>query len=232
MWLVKAMPSAISAILFDLDGTLIDSAVSIAAALSSMRLARGGDAIDPAAVRPLVSQGAATLVREALGPLAVSPEADLDEFRAMLRTHPPDPGIIYPGVPAALTEFQKLGTSLAIVTNKPEALARWTLEELDLARFFSAIVGGDSADEAKPSPKPIMRALEGINARPDHSALVGDSPIDAQAAAAARLRFVLFEGGYDAAGCSGAAVAARFAHFGELKALTERLAAHETVGSN
>ena len=90
------------ALLFDLDGTLVDSARDIAVALTRLSHARGGAAVAVARVRPLVSLGAAELVRQALGPVAGDCEADVAAFRALLRVVPPDPAIVYAGVEGAL----------------------------------------------------------------------------------------------------------------------------------
>lgn len=207
------------ALLFDLDGTLVDSAVTIALALSQLSLARGGDAIDVAAVRRLVSQGAPTLVREALGPVAGDGAADLVAFRALLAVIPATPEMIYPGVVDALTAFQGEGRACAVVTNKPEEQARQLLVQLDLARFFVMVVGGDTLPVAKPDPAPLLHALSATGYVRDSAIMIGDSAIDARAAAAADLPFALFLGGYEADLCAPGTVAGAFAHFDELPAL-------------
>ena len=135
-----------AALLFDLDGTLVDSAITIAAALSALAAERGGSAIDLDRTRALVGRGAPVLVREALGPLAGDSEADVVAFREILAAMPVDPAMVYAGVREALGYLVATGHGCAVVTNKPERLATLLLEQLDLARFFAVVVGGDSLD--------------------------------------------------------------------------------------
>lgn len=184
------------ALLFDLDGTLVDSALGIAAALSRVSAERGGGAVDVALVRTLVSEGAQVLVTTALGELAGEPAADLAAFRAMLRGIPADPAMIYPGVLHALEVLRDEGFPCAIVTNKPEALARQLLDELHLSRFFGAVVGGDTLPVCKPDPAPLLHAVDLLRCGRAGAWMIGDSKVDAAAAAAAGMRFALFEGGY------------------------------------
>lgn len=207
------------ALLFDLDGTLVDSAADIARALTLVRMARGGGALDAAIVRPLVSQGAATLVAVSLGDLAGDPDDDLREFRQQLQRLSPDPGIIYPGVCAALQHFRQHGHAMGVVTNKPEGLARALLAALDLDRSFDIIVGGDTAALPKPDRAPIDHALAAINAAPHDAILIGDSEVDAAAAEACAMPFLLYQGGYGAASCPDRLVSARFDHFDRLPML-------------
>jgi phosphoglycolate phosphatase len=212
------------AILFDLDGTLVDSAADITRALSAIREGRGAGPIAAEDVRPLVSQGAATVVALGLGPAAGEPARDLAEFREALRGLPIDPSIIYPEVIDALEMLAAAGHPMAVVTNKPEGLARVLLEGLNLSRFFAAIVGGDTAPMPKPDPAPIFLALDLLGAGSPGAMLIGDSPVDAGAARAAGLPFLLYEAGYDPQGCKVTNVAGRFSRFGALPALVASIA--------
>ncbi|MEP7007830.1 MAG: HAD-IA family hydrolase [Sphingomonas bacterium] len=207
------------ALLFDLDGTLIDSACDIARALSMIREDRGGMPIDPSSVRRLVSHGVDMVVCEGLGAYCRDVAADVVIFREVLRGLAPDPATIYPGVVDALTGFATAGHRMAIVTNKPEALSRGLLDALGLARYFGAIVGGDTTPCPKPDPTPLRLALAAINVGADAAMLIGDSDVDAAAAKACGVPFLLYEAGYGAEACLPGDVHARFAHFGELDAL-------------
>ena len=211
------------ALLFDLDGTLVDSAQGIAAALGRLAQERGGAGPDVAHVRRLVSQGAATLVAQGLGPLAQNSAADIARFRAILTKLPANPAMIYPGVRAALTHLAAAGHPMAIVTNKPAALAQQLLADLDLASFFAALVGGDTLPVAKPNPAPLTHALA-LLGHPAHAAImIGDSAADAAAAAAAHLPFVLYAGGYGADETATLPQAAQFTDFAQLPALIAAL---------
>ncbi len=218
------------ALLFDLDGTLVDSACDIARALTIVSEERGGGVIDPQLVRPLVSQGATTLVMTALGEVAQTPAVDLAEFRRVLATLPVDPTTIYPGVEAALTALRDAGHPMAIVTNKPEGLARVLMRALALDRFFGAIVGGDTTDFAKPHRAPLDHALDALGARADNALFIGDSDIDAAAAFGYGMPFLLYTGGYGALACDVQAVARRFDHFDPLPALISALLQDRSAG--
>lgn len=216
-------------LLFDLDGTLVDSAITIALALGQLSTSRGGTAVDVARVRRLVSQGATVLVREGLGPVAGDPAEDLAAFRTILADIPARPEMIFPGVIEALTELAAAGHVCAVVTNKPERLARLLLDQLDLTRHFAAVVGGDTLAVCKPDPAPLHHALDALGqgalGQATPAVMIGDSDVDARAAAAAGLPFALFLGGYEPDRCRDEHVAGRFARFAELPRLVRQIAA-------
>ncbi|WP_374944722.1 HAD family hydrolase [Sphingomonas sp.] len=208
-----------SAILFDLDGTLVDSARDIAAALTRLSVERGGQAVAVDRVRPLVSLGAATLVATALGPVADDPQQDLAAFRALLRDAPSDPAIVYPDVEWALAALVDAGWRLAVVTNKPESLAVALLHTHCLDRFFACVAGGDTAARAKPDPAPLRHALAALGATPEIALFVGDSEVDAAAAAALAIPLLLYAGGYGVDAVAEKDAAGRFDGFADLPAL-------------
>jgi len=210
------------AILFDLDGTLVDSARDIAAALSRLSEARGGAPVTVETVRPLVSLGAPVLVRRALGQVAGDAEADLAAFRTLLRDAPSDPAIVYAGVREALAALASAGWRMGVVTNKPEGLAAALLAAHDLDRFFGAVVGGDTTERSKPDPLPVTHALALLGASAEAALFVGDSDVDAGAAEAAGVPLLLYEHGYGAADVAEERPAGRFATFADLPALAER----------
>lgn len=203
-------------LLFDLDGTLVDSARHIASALSQLSVSRGGDEVAVEKVRSLVSLGANALVQTTLGNLARDSQGDLEAFRRHLALIEPDVDAIYPGVGDALNALTEKGYAMAVVTNKPEQLSRTLLDQMSLLRFFEVVVGGDTLRQCKPDPAPLWHARQLLGMATEPSVMIGDSRIDAAAAHAAKAQFVLFEGGYDSAGCRPSDVAARFAHFDSL----------------
>ena len=202
-----------TALLFDLDGTLVDSAVTIALALSALSAERGGAPVDVGTARGLVSKGASALVRQSLGEAAGDEAEDLAAFRRILADIPADPAIMFPGVPEALASLA--GHPCAVVTNKPAGLARLLLDQLDLSRFFGAVIGGDTLPLCKPHPEPLRYAVAVLQAG-RQAMMIGDSPVDARAAAAAAMPFLLYEKGYEAAGCRDLPVFASFAAFDDL----------------
>ena len=207
------------AILFDLDGTLVDSARDIAVALSRLSRARGGQGVSVETVRPLVSLGAATLVARALGPVAGDPQEDLAAFRMLLRDAPSDPAIVFPDVERALAALAGDGWQMAVVTNKPQSLAAALLDTHRLDRFFATVVGGDTCATSKPDPVPLAHALAALAASPAEALFVGDSDVDAAAAAALGIPLLLYSGGYGAEAVADGQVAGRFDAFADLPAL-------------
>jgi phosphoglycolate phosphatase len=206
-------------LLFDLDGTLVDSARDIAAALGEVSRARGGGDIPVETVRPLVSLGAATLVARALGPVALRPDADLEAFRAVLRAAPSDPAIVFPGVERALAVLAQQGWRMAIVTNKPQSLAVALLKAHGLDRFFMSVVGGDTAAAPKPDSAPLRYALTELGTTRERALFVGDSDVDAAAAASLAIPLLVYRGGYGVAGIAADRVVGWFDGFDELPGL-------------
>jgi phosphoglycolate phosphatase len=214
------------ALLFDLDGTLVDSARGIAAALTVQSQARGGEAVGEACVRPLIGQGVEVVVRSALGVRGGDSEADVIEFRDILASLPADSATIYPGVAEALEELTALRYPMAVVTNKPEGLARQLLVQLKLARFFQAVVGGDTLSVCKPDPAPLHHAQQ-LLALSGAAVMIGDSDVDAAAAASAGMTFLLFNGGYGSGGCGFVPPALRFDSFDLLlRAISNNICIH------
>ncbi len=187
------------AVVFDLDGTLVDSAPGIADALSRLRGERGFAPVDETAVRRLVSLGADVLVRAALGEAAGEPGDDLARFRDILRALPTQEAWLYPDVRAVLGRARTLDLRLGIVTNKPEGLARRLLDDLALSDQFGVVIGGDTVAPAKPDAAPLRVALQRLEVAAEAAVYVGDSVVDATCAERAGVRFALFLGGYGAA---------------------------------
>ena len=195
----------------------MDSAPGIAAALNALRERRGLSAIGTALVRPWISLGAAELVRLGLGPAACHLQDDLSEFRGVLRTLPTPTGALYPGVASCLRALVNAGMALAIVTNKPEALARQLLADVGLLDAFVAVIGGDTVRYAKPHAEPLLAALRAVAVSPEQAIFVGDSVVDADAAAALLMPFFLYQRGYGAAECADRPVSHRFTHHRHLR---------------
>ncbi|MFN4154464.1 MAG: phosphoglycolate phosphatase [Paracoccaceae bacterium] len=184
-------------VVFDLDGTLIDSAPDIHAAVARMLEGEGRAALDLATVTSFVGNGLPKLVERVVGRVGLDmahhprlTKATLDHYNAASSdlTRP------YPGVVAALEVLLGEGHAMAVCTNKPEAPARAILRDLGLERFFSVVIGGDSLAVTKPDPAPLHACIAALGGGP--TIYVGDSEVDAATAQAARVPFALFTEGY------------------------------------
>jgi 2-phosphoglycolate phosphatase len=185
------------AVLFDLDGTLLDTAPDMAAALNSLRREEGLAALDFSEIRPLVSHGAAALVR--LGfPWAAEPEFSalrgrfLEIYRGRLavETRP------YEGILEALRRLESSGIPWGVVTNKPGSLTDSLLEQLALRDRAGVIVSGDTLAERKPHPGPLLHAADKLAVTPLECIYIGDAERDVQAAVAAGMRVYVALFGY------------------------------------
>lgn len=200
---VNQRPGTIDGVVFDLDGTLVDSAPDIRASINLVLGERGRRPLSLAEVTAMIGEGAETLVARALaatGGVAAPRDEVVTvtarfvavyEGRSAERTRP------YPGVAAALAQLDGAGLRLGLCTNKPEGATRALLRALDLDRFFTAIVGGDTlAGVRKPDPRPVLAVLAGLAIAPERAILIGDSRTDVAVARAAGLRVWLRRGGY------------------------------------
>jgi phosphoglycolate phosphatase len=186
------------AVVFDLDGTLIDSARVSVGILNAMLRDRGVDAtVSVPAIQQALSAGGEALVRHALGVAEADVAQELGDFRRRLNTQETPQDCLYPGAAAMLQALAGSGLRLGICTKKPEALTHKVLRELGLAQLFSAVSGGDSLPHPKPDPRHLISVIDALRASPARVLYVGDSHFDAQMALAAGVRFVFARYGYD-----------------------------------
>lgn len=183
--------------LFDLDGTLVDSAPDLAAALSRLMATRGLAGFRREEVIPMIGDGAKVLLDRAFAARGREPDAAalpaflLDyEAHAAVETRP------FPGIPEALDSLSRGGWSLAVCTNKPEAPARALLAALGLAGRFDAIIGGDSLPVRKPDPGHLLGAIAAAGGHRARAAMIGDHANDVRAAAAAQIPALFCAWGY------------------------------------
>jgi phosphoglycolate phosphatase len=187
-----------TAVVFDLDGTLVDTAPDLGRALNVLLAELGRPSVPLDSIRRLVGDGAARLVERGFtasggvpGDLATLTRRFVAIYAQgiALTSHP------FPGVVDTLGLLQRAGIALGICTNKPDALTRQLLDALDLARFFSAIAGGD-VPARKPDPRHLLGVLAELGADPAGSLMVGDSANDTNVARNAGVRVVVVSYGY------------------------------------
>lgn len=185
-------------IIFDLDGTLIDSARDLGEAASELVQGLGAPPLSVAQVVTMVGDGAPVLVRRALeqSGLAADTPGALERFLEIYDRRLMDHTVAYPGIHEELARAVRRGP-LAVLTNKPLGPAIGLLEALGLRGFFSRVIGGDGEYGRKPDPAGL-RALRAL-APGEPAVLIGDSPADAQTAVAAQCPFVFARYGFGAA---------------------------------
>jgi len=195
--------------LFDLDGTLVDTAPDLNAALNHALTSHGLQPVDEALTRHWVGHGARVLVTQALahqqrdghGSADPTAAADLDAllngFIDHYQSHIADHSKIYPGVVETLEALRAGGSRLAVVTNKRTVLTEALLEILGLGTYFDAVVCGDTAALPKPAADPAVYACRALNLPADQVLFVGDSATDVACARAAGCAVVCVADGYN-----------------------------------
>ncbi len=189
----------LKAILFDLDGTLVDSVRDLRDAVNVLLVEEGLRQIDLDETKSMIGDGAAKLVERAVsatgGDLSRLP-ALVARFLQIYEANASHHTESYPGVVETLSGLRDLGLQLAVVTNKPYAATIDILQALDLKAYFHTIIGGDTLPERKPHPGPILAALKQLGLTPKDALMVGDNYHDVQAAQAAGVRAFAVTYGY------------------------------------
>lgn len=190
------------AYLFDLDGTLVDTAPDLGGALNASLQNAGLPGVTEAQARMWIGHGAKFSLAQALDhhnlnldPAAV--EALLDNFLNHYEDHVAERSTPYAGVVDTLDALRESGSKLAVVTNKPTRFTLPLLSELSLDGYFQSVVCGDTAALPKPAPDPILLCLKQLGVTASCSLMVGDSITDVDAAKAAQLDVACFRDGYN-----------------------------------
>ncbi len=188
-------------IIFDLDGTLVDSAPDLRNALNQFLAERGRRALTLAETKAAIGDGAIKLVERAFRLTGDSPTGDalLDEARAYItiyRAMVADPSQLYPGVVSTLELLRQNAIALGLCTNKPESATRKLLDELKLTPYFSGIAGGDTFPAHKPDPSHLLGVITQMGLTPQGCVMIGDSPNDLAAAHGLQVPCILVDYGY------------------------------------
>jgi phosphoglycolate phosphatase len=195
----------IAAVLFDLDGTLLDTFNDIALALKRAFADHGLPAPGAQAVRTMIGRGAPTLVERASAAQGLTLDAQakaqiLERFfhhYGRLQETDECGAQAFPGVPQGLRSLHAAGVPLGIVTNKQQRFAQGLLQRLALAPYVKVVVGGDTCERRKPDPQPLLYAAGQLSSSAEHTLMVGDSVNDVTAARAAGMPVVCVPYGYN-----------------------------------
>ena len=180
-------PHSIKLVIFDLDGTLIDSRLDLVHSVNAALRHINRPELPDDVIASYVGDGAPVLIQRALGPEAVEQSLvrkGLEFFLSYYREHKLDHTIVYPGVQDALASIESSGNGvprkLAVLSNKPVNPSRAIVESLGLGRYFTQVYGGNSFATKKPDPEGALKLVSESGVRPDQTAMVGDSPVDVQ----------------------------------------------------
>lgn len=190
------MNSPFSTLLFDLDGTLIDSRADLTSAVNHALAGIGHPALPQEKVLVHVGNGMKRLIHDVVGRVSEAEfEKALSDFETYYGAHCVDKTTLYPGVKPVLNEFKER-FKLAVVTNKPAGFSKKILETLGVAELLSVVIGGDSTPYKKPHPAPVLAAIEKSGGTLEGALLVGDGSQDLEAAQSIGVRTCLVKYGY------------------------------------
>jgi len=185
-------------LIFDLDGTLVDSMPDLRAALNEMLGAMHQRELTPGEVRRMIGDGTRALVERAL--TATRTVTDVDaahrRFLQLYEATPVKLSRIYPSVEATLKSLRDSGARFAICTNKPQRATLAVLQGFGIAGYFDAVLGGDTVPFRKPDPRHLLAAIERLGATINAAVMIGDNENDYAAARAAGIPVILMRYGY------------------------------------
>jgi phosphoglycolate phosphatase len=215
-------------VIFDLDGTLIDTAPGLALTMNALLESRGRRSLPLERIRPHITHGTKYLMHfamKATGTAVDDTEIDrlYDEFLPHYRAHMGRSSILFAGAAAALDALAQDGYRLGVCSNRFEESAVKLLDEMGIRHRFAAIVGQDSIGIAKPDPAPLLETLRRMDGRLERSIFIGDTDLDIAAANAAGMKVIAARFGYGGLPATGSGATGMIDHFDELPTSVKRL---------
>jgi len=190
-----------AAVVWDLDGTIIDSAPDLGGALNTLLQNHGKPPVDENRVRSMIGNGVAKLIERGFSECG-SPVGETElqslqpEFMSIYCARATRLSRLYPGAESAIRAFHESGVSQAVCTNKPELVSRSILDDMNLARYFEIVVGGDTLQYRKPHPLPLQSCLDALGSKVDSTLMIGDSAVDVETAQAVGMTVGVVTHGY------------------------------------
>ncbi len=191
----------IAAVVWDLDGTLVDSAADIASSLNRLLAEQDLPALDDDRIRDMIGEGVPMLIRRGLAAHDVTPDERLlgalvKRFMEIYSDAATASTRLFPGAREVLGTLSEAGVTQAICTNKPEAITRQVLAGLGIADHFDVVIGGDTLPRNKPDPLPLRTTLQRLDVTAGETLMVGDSAIDVMMAHATGVDVTFVTFGY------------------------------------
>lgn len=220
-----------TSVIFDLDGTLIDSAPDIAAAVNAALREIGIAPVPVPTIRTFVGNGLPKLVERTIAHCELPADSHATLMPRVLHHYDIESrrgSMPYPNVLASLTELRDAGYHLGICTNKPDSATHAVLETLQITDWFLAVTGGDTLTTRKPDPAPLAHTIAQMDGAP--AIFVGDSDVDAETAKRAGVPFLLFTEGYRKSPVSALPHDRAFDDFAALPGLVDELASRLCAG--
>ncbi|MCQ2379840.1 MAG: HAD-IA family hydrolase [Victivallaceae bacterium] len=183
-------------IVFDLDGTLIDSRLDLAGAVNYMRASMGLEPLQNERIVRMIGNGMSNLVRRAIADTTIDFNESLRRMKLFYADHLLDTTYLYEGVSAGIRELRQSGEKLAVVSNKPTAASKSILDGLGVGEYFDDIIGGDSEYPLKPEPDSILALSAKYGIPAERCWMVGDNYTDLAAGRRAGFRTVLVTYGF------------------------------------
>ena len=213
---------------FDLDGTLVDTAPDLLGAVNAVLRKEGRRAVDITDLRHLVGHGARAMLAEAMSMTGAPAEPDrlsgmFDDFIVHYRAHIADESRIFPSVEATLAQLAQDGARLGVLTNKPQELSNKLLAELDLTKYFTAIHGAGRYPYSKPDARVFYHVIDELGGTYGDSIMIGDSITDVATARAAGAPVIVVTYGYTPEPAHLLGGDAVTDHFADVPALAKRL---------
>jgi phosphoglycolate phosphatase len=189
------------AIIWDLDGTLVDSAPDLATALNTVLDMRGFANHSLETIRGMIGNGVPKLIERGFNAIGIRLEPEQLEqlipiFVKVYSECATEQTRPYPQIVETLEQLRAMNIPMGVCTNKPEALSRQILEGLGLSTYFSSVIGGDTTSTRKPDPQPLLRCLQELVTEPQAGMMIGDSTVDVDAARAAGVEVGVVPWGY------------------------------------
>jgi len=218
-----------TAIIFDLDGTLVDTAPDLLGAMNAVLRDAGRTMLDPNTLRHMVGFGARSLIVQAFAATGTPAAEDtlpalVDDFVAHYSEHLADDSVPFPGVVETLARLRENGAHMGVLTNKPQELAAPLMQQLDLAKYFGAIHGAGRYDYVKPDPRVFHHVVEELTGDANAPAImIGDSKTDVATGRAANVPVILLSYGYTPEPAEMLGADAVTGEFRDIPALIKRL---------